>query len=122
MEDICKRLRDAIDNSKFTQLEIAKILKISKDTISNYINNKSIPRLDILLKICNLIEIPIQDIIYGVNNNDFDEMILRKIKNLNDEQKKIIIAQIEFLESQNKQMSYTSVNTTNSEEKINKSG
>lgn len=122
MKDICERLRNAIDNSKFTQLEIAKTLNISKDTISNYINNKSIPRLDILLNICNLIEIPIQDIVYGFNKNDFDEIILRKLNNLTNEQRKEIIGHIEYLENKNNQMSYISVNIPNSDTKINNSG
>jgi len=118
MNNIGLRLKSAIKNSKYTQKEISKLINTSQNTLSSYMKGKASITVETLRDICNIIDVPIQNIVYEINNNDFDIFILSKIKSLNNEQKKIIVAQIEFLESQNNQKSLN-LNTTENLKKEN---
>ncbi|MCT4507555.1 MAG: helix-turn-helix domain-containing protein [Tepidibacter sp.] len=48
------RLKDAIKKSNYTQKEISEIIQINQDTVTNYIKEKSYPKIDILLKLSNI--------------------------------------------------------------------
>lgn len=122
MKNIGKRLKNAIKNSKYTQKEISKLLNTSQNTLSSYMQGKASITVETLRDICDIIEVPIQEIIYEINYNNFDEMIFNKIKKLNNNQKKVIIAQIEFLENQNKQKSLDLKNTENIGKEKNDTG
>ena len=110
MNEIGKNLDNAISNSKLTKLEISKLLGISKDTLTNYTKENNIPRLDILIKICELINVPLNEIVYGVDTKNINDVFISKFNKLTDEQKDRILEQIEFYENKN-QISYTSGNT-----------
>lgn len=57
LEQIRKRLIESIKESKLTQVELAKALKISQSNISHYLNGDIMPALDTLANICQLLDI-----------------------------------------------------------------
>lgn len=111
MDNIGARLKIAIKNSKFSQKEIANIINTSQTTLSTYTQNKSSIPVEILVKICEVINTPLNEIVYGIDINNLDDVFLNKFRKLNDDQKRIVMSNIEFLESMNSQMSSAYVNT-----------
>lgn len=122
MKNIGENLKKAIKNSKYTQKEIADKLKITRESISNYARNNSLPRLDILIEICELIEVPIQEVIYGIDENNINEVLISKFNKLTEEQQERVIEQIELYELKNSKMSQTSTNTKDISEEKSRSG
>lgn len=55
-ELFCKRLTNAIKQSGLTQKQIAKALFISESNITNWKNGENLPSLDILYKLCILLD------------------------------------------------------------------
>lgn len=51
-----ERVAEAIRNSKFSQKEIAKQLNISESNITNWKKGENLPSVDILYKLCVLLE------------------------------------------------------------------
>lgn len=57
LKDIQERLRECIKNSNYTQLEIAKAIGVSPQTVSKYMKQNIFPALDTLAKLCKLLEV-----------------------------------------------------------------
>ena len=51
-----KRFSEAIKNSKYTQKQIAQILGISEGNLSNWKKGINLPSVEILYKLCILLE------------------------------------------------------------------
>lgn len=51
-------------NAKFTQREAAKKLDISRNTLSNYENHKTVPDIEMAKKIAELYRLSVNDIIW----------------------------------------------------------
>lgn len=51
------RLTEALNGSKYTQNEIAKALGISRSNISNWKNGTNYPSVEMLIKLCKLLDI-----------------------------------------------------------------
>ena len=51
-----KRIAEAIKNSNYTQKQIATILNISESNITNWKKGENLPSLDILYKLCILLD------------------------------------------------------------------
>ena len=68
-----KKLRKA---KKLTLLQLAKILNISKSSISDYENGKSIPSIDVIIDICAFFEVKFENLI----NSENTELSTRKPK------------------------------------------
>ena len=65
MKDIGKNIK-AIRRAKgMTQNELAEALYVTRQTVSNYENNRSHPDLDMLLKIAEIFEADVNTVIYG---------------------------------------------------------
>jgi len=111
MDIIGNRIKNAIKNSKYTQKEIGEIINISQTSLSAYTQGKASITVEILKKICDAIEVPIQEIVYGIDMTNDEELLLSNYRQLNDEQKKMIIKNTEFLAKENKEISLTSMNT-----------
>lgn len=69
------RLKSAIKDSGYSQKEISEILQINQDTITNYVKEKSLPKVDILFKLCNLLKISSDWLIFGVRDCDNESCI-----------------------------------------------
>lgn len=63
-----ERLKKAIKASKYTQKAISELIQIDQDTLTNYIKEKTIPNAEKLSKICSLINISMETILYEDNN------------------------------------------------------
>lgn len=122
MYNIGNNLKIAIKNSKYSQKDIAKILKISEDTMTNYMKDNTLPKIDIFVKICEIINMPIDKVVYGSCINNDETSLLLKFNKLDNEQKNKVIEYIEMLDNKNRQMSHTSVNTRDVEEEKNRTG
>lgn len=52
----CNRLSESIKNSGYTQKDIAKMLNISESNISNWKKGDNLPSVDILYKLCIILQ------------------------------------------------------------------
>ncbi len=67
LEDIQKRLRDAIKQSPHSQKEIAKAVGVSAQTVSKYMRENIFPALDTLSKLCAFLDVS-ADYILGLTD------------------------------------------------------
>ena len=63
IEQIRKRLAEAIKESGMSQTELAKKLGVSQPTVANYLRGKILPALDTLANLCIILEIDANDIL-----------------------------------------------------------
>lgn len=63
--EIGKKLKDARIKAKFTQEEIAEELNVSRQTISNWENEKSYPDIISVIELSNLYSISLDDLLKG---------------------------------------------------------
>lgn len=68
LANIQKRLRECIKNSPYTQLEIAKAIGVSPQTVSKYMKKDIFPALDTLAKLCKFLDVS-ADYILCVRND-----------------------------------------------------
>ena len=64
-----------------TQAMLAKKLGCSKDTVSSWEQGKSSPRLDTLIAICEMYDVP-SDFLLGLSDEDPDFNLQQRQKNL----------------------------------------
>ena len=93
-----------VDNLKYylilrgkTEADLAKYLKVSKPTITNYITGVNLPRMDKVDKICEFLFIRRSDLLEKRKEETNDEEVLllaRDIISLDEEQKAIIESMI----------------------------
>ena len=60
-----ERLNDAIRDSGISKKNLAKKVKISKNTLNNYANGYQVPNATILAKICTELKITSDWLLYG---------------------------------------------------------
>lgn len=63
IEEIQKRLREAIKNSGLTQTEIAKQLGITQSTVSKYVRRDKYPSIDTFANLCKILDVSADDIL-----------------------------------------------------------
>ena len=63
IEDIQKRLREAIKYSNVSQKELAEKLKINPSTVSKYMRLDKYPSLDTFANICEILDVSADDIL-----------------------------------------------------------
>lgn len=56
-ELIKKRLKEEIKNSHMTTVQIAKIIGVSPEMITQYITTKKLPKLDTFAKLCKALDL-----------------------------------------------------------------
>lgn len=98
-----KRLREY---RNLTQQYIADKLDISQNAYSKIENGTTKIRLDRLEQIAKVLDVPVESIISGekqvlnIENNTIDKFYAY-IENLHEENKELLLKQIEYLQSQN---------------------
>lgn len=65
MRDIGKNIRDLRTRQNMTQDELAERLFVTRQTVSNYEIGKSRPDVDMLVKIAEVLETDVNEILYG---------------------------------------------------------
>ena len=63
LEQIRANIIAAIKESKLTQTQLAKLLGIGQQTISEYIRGKSMPALDTLANLCRILDLDANEIL-----------------------------------------------------------
>ena len=63
MSEIQRRLREAIEQSGYTQREIAQAVGVSNKTVSAYMTRDVFPPLDTFARICEFIGVPSDEIL-----------------------------------------------------------
>lgn len=63
LEQIRKKLQEAIKLSGLTQTEIARRLKISQQSVSNYLNLNKMPALDTFANLCVILDLDANEIL-----------------------------------------------------------
>lgn len=64
LEQIQKRLAEAIKESGMSQTDIARALKINQSNISHYIKGDKMPALDTFANLCKLLDIDTNYILF----------------------------------------------------------
>lgn len=57
LEQIRKRLLDAIEHSGMTQTELAKQIGVCQQTIASYLHQNKLPALDTLANLCKVLDL-----------------------------------------------------------------
>lgn len=68
LNEIQRRLREAIRQSGYSQKEIAAFLKISPQTVSKYMKHDIFPALDTFAKLCKILDVK-SDYILGISDD-----------------------------------------------------
>ena len=68
LEQIQKRLAEAIKLSGFTQTEIARRLKITPGTVSHYVRGDKMPALDTFANLCTELDLDANYILCIIND------------------------------------------------------
>lgn len=63
IEDVQKRLREAIEYSNISQKELAQKVGINPSTISKYMRLDKFPSLDTFANICEVLDVSADDIL-----------------------------------------------------------
>ncbi len=63
LEDIQKRLREAIVYSNISQKEIAERLQINPSTVSKYMRLDTFPSLETFANLCEILDVSADDIL-----------------------------------------------------------
>jgi transcriptional regulator with XRE-family HTH domain len=86
-----ERLKSAIKESGFSQKDVSEILQINQDTITNYVKEKSLPNADVLFRLCRLLKVSSDFLLFGKYSDGLkEEGRAFEIVNLSDEEKEII--------------------------------
>ena len=63
IEEIHKRLSEAIKTSNMTQKQIAEKVGISQSTVSKYLNANKYPAIDTFANLCEVLDVSADDIL-----------------------------------------------------------
>ena len=63
IEQIQKRLREAINQSELTKSELARQLGISQSTVSKYLHQNKYPSIDTFANLCRILDVSSDEIL-----------------------------------------------------------
>lgn len=110
MRDIGKTIQLHLDEMDMTQAQLGELVGASQQTISLIVNNRRIPSLDTLVKICNILKIDISTIL-EIDSNDNSSYIISDInekeiiecyRSLNNDEQNIFNAFVAAIQKQKK--------------------
>lgn len=70
MADVGKNIKKIRKEKNLTQEELAECLHCTRQTISNYENGKSEPNIELLIEIARVLEVEVNDLIYGLKKKE----------------------------------------------------
>ena len=74
----------------FTHKQVADYLGLERSTYTNYELGKTEPRLNVLLKLCELYDVSVGEVLQG-NASELDIQIYAMLRGLSDSRKKSLI-------------------------------
>ena len=87
-------------NRRMTQAEMSEFLHISRQTYSNYENNRRSPSLDTLIQILQILELPAEQIFQELPGIDSqDRQLLRQFHRLTPELQREVLCQVQALQA-----------------------
>jgi transcriptional regulator with XRE-family HTH domain len=70
MHIIAKNIKQLRQEKNWTQQEMADMLFVTRQTVSNWENGKALPDVETLLQIAEKLNIDVNDLVYGKNNSN----------------------------------------------------
>ncbi|MCQ4922963.1 helix-turn-helix domain-containing protein [Tissierella carlieri] len=115
MKNIGERIKKIRKSIKMSQIEFSKKIGISQGTLSEIENGNNNPSIETLIKIKEMTNLDIDEIIYGKNNNknleDEEINIINKYRKLDDRDKIRVETYIDYIYLEKSQESLTLENT-----------
>ncbi len=87
----------------FTQEELAERMEITNSYLSNIERNRSIPSLEILIRLCTVLDVTPNDILLGVNYNSKEYLqsdLSSALEQCRPEEKRLILGFLKLLWSE----------------------
>ena len=101
-KELGKRIAKRRKELGLKQRQVNEMAELSDKYLSNIETARSIPSIDVLMRICGVLKITPDYLLLGsVNDYSNDDIITSKTKDLNDEQKKFICDFIDWYKQQN---------------------
>jgi len=70
------RIKEVLEEKGITQMWLSKKLDKSYNMVNSYVQNRQQPRLEVLYKIANILEVSIKDLIIDNSNSVNNEKLL----------------------------------------------
>ncbi len=87
LKPIGKRISQCRRDKELTQKELASLINISNNHLSNIENGKTAPGFDTFIDICSVLKADAAYIIGGEIYSDINEEIIKKLQRCSDENK-----------------------------------
>lgn len=82
MYNLGKKIKDLRIENNMTQSDLGNKLFLTDKTISSWENNRTIPDIDMLLKICDVFKISLFNLISDDNTNNIETEVKLKVNNM----------------------------------------
>lgn len=100
-KEVGKRIAKRRKELGLKQRQVNEMAELSDKYLSNIETARSIPSIDVLMRICGVLKVTPDYLLLGsVNDYSNDDIITSKTKDLNDEQKKFICDFIDWYKQQ----------------------
>ena len=98
MSDFAKNLKRFRKSKKLTQTELGKMLNYGSTAIANYESGRNEPSFDILIRLSEILNVSLDDLLGASPKNKEEQTILMSFETLSDEKKKIVEELIKSLQ------------------------
>ncbi len=102
-KEVGKRIAERRKELGLKQRQVNEMAELSDKYLSNIETARSIPSIDVLMRICKVLKTTPDYLLIGavnsLNENDMDNLITEKCKNLSAEQKQFVCSFIEWYKS-----------------------
>ena len=96
-KELGKRIAKRRKELGLKQRQVNEMAELSDKYLSNIETARSIPSIDVLMRICGVLKVTPDYLLLGsVNDYSNDDIITSKTKDLNDEQKKFVCDFVEW--------------------------
>ena len=97
MSDFATRLRELRKNNNISQKKLSSYLNFGYTAIANYESGRNEPSLDSLIKIAEVLDVTIDDLL-GMKRKTGEKQLLSAFKRLDQEKQQIVLHFIETLQ------------------------
>ena len=98
MSEFAENLKRFRKSKKLTQTELGKMLNYGSTAIANYESGRNEPSFDILIRLSDILEVSLDDLLGTSPKNKEEQTILMSFETLSDEKKKIVRELIKSLQ------------------------
>ena len=98
MSEFAKNLKRFRKSKKLTQTELGKMLNYGSTAIANYESGRNEPSFDILIRLSEILNVSLDDLLGASPKNKEEQTILMSFETLSDEKKKIVSELIKSLQ------------------------